>query len=93
MRLGWILSAVVVAVGAIGAGAASGAASPPGSGYAWAQPGTAVVSAPYGQPPTWVPFALVAPESPAVSGYAWAQPHTAVVSVPDAQPPAWILGG
>ena len=70
------------------AGASAGA--PPGSGYAWAQPGTASVVTLSVQPPAWI-FAFTLPsDRPGVSSYAWSQPGTAQLSTPFAQPPAWI---
>ena len=67
--------------------AASTAATPPGSDYAWAQPGTAPVSVPFAQPPAWIPIVCAWVCTPPGSDYAWAQPGTAPVSVPHAQPP------
>jgi len=70
--------------------AGASVAAPPGSGYAWAQPGTASVATFSVQPPAWI-FAFVkAPAPPVLSSYAWSQPGTAPVSTPFAQPPAWI---
>ena len=75
----------VVALAASAAGT-----PPPGSDYAWAQPGAAVVDVPCSQPPAEVP--IVACYRPTIPGsdYVWAQPGAAAPDVPFAQPPAWI---
>jgi hypothetical protein len=73
----------------VAAAPAAANSSLPGSGYAWAQPGTAHVSTPHAQPPSWIPIGSVPAFHP-VSGYAWAQPGTAPVTTPGAQPPSWI---
>jgi hypothetical protein len=87
-RLGRLLAAAGagVLIG-LAAGAAAGAPLPPGSEYAWAQPGTAMVATPDAQPPAWIPIA--AQPAYAVQGmdYAWAQPGTAPVDQPPASVP------
>jgi len=48
-----------------------------GSGYVWAQPGTALVTSPYAQPPAWIPIGPLSFENPALgSSYVLAQPGT-----------------
>lgn len=66
------------------------AAVPPGSSYTWVQPGTAIVSTPFAQPPAWIFAFATRSASLPLSSYAWAQPGAAIVSTPFAQPPAWI---
>ena len=70
--------------------AASSAAAPPGTGYAWAQPGCEAVTVPCAQPPASIPTTAALVSAQPGSDYAWAQPGTAVVSVPFTQPPAWV---
>jgi hypothetical protein len=61
------------------------AASPAQNAYSWAQPGTALVAAPFSQPSASVlAFRVQAP--PILTTYHWAQPGTAPVAVRDAQP-------
>ena len=78
------------------------AASLPGSDYAWAQPGTAIATVPFSQPPASIPIAVAPAWAIATSGasvaipgsdYIWAQPGTSVTDVPYSQPPAWIPAG
>jgi len=81
-----LLAVLFLVVPSVGASATAR----PGSSYAWAQPGTAIVSTPFAQPPAWI-FAFATPSAPRpLSSYVWAQPGTAIVVTPFAQPPAWI---
>jgi hypothetical protein len=75
------------------ASAGASAAVPPGSSYAWVQPGTAIVSTPFAQPPAWIFTDAAAPSPATPPGYAWVQPETAVAFTPFAQPPNWIPTG
>jgi hypothetical protein len=90
LRRGLPVAAALVLLG-LPASSACGAVPPPGAGYHWAQPGTAVLSTPGVQPPAWVPIAvpLLVAATPG-SAYAWAQPGTAPVDNPSAQPPASV---
>lgn len=62
----------------------------PGSGYTWAQPGTALVSTPLAQPPAWVVAFATRPGLAPLTTYVWAQPGAAIATTPFAQPPASI---
>ena len=80
---------LAVAAAALAVPAAIGSSTPPGGEYAWAQPGCAVVSTPYAQPPAWIP--IIAAQAPPVvpgSDYVWPQPGGPLLSVPCAQPVA-----
>jgi len=90
MRSRTLLLTVLVA--ALALPAAVGASAPPGSSYAWQQPGCAPVSNAFAQPPAWIPIAPAVVVSPG-SQYAWVQPGCAPVTTPHAQPPAWIPTG
>ena len=83
------LVGAAVSVSLLASAPAVAVSVPPGSTYAWGQPGTAPVTVPFAQPPAWIPIATTIPSPPA-SGYAWGQPGAAPVSTPFAQPPAWI---
>jgi hypothetical protein len=78
-----VLAAAASALSALGASASN----PAGTGYLWAQPGTAPVNAPMAQPPAWIPTtpAAVITTIPG-SDYPWAQPGAAPVTVPFGQP-------
>ena len=78
-----VLAALLSALSAVGASASN----PAGTGYLWAQPGTAPVNVPMAQPPAWIPItpAAVVTTIPG-SDYPWAQPGTAPVTVPFGQP-------
>jgi hypothetical protein len=93
----WNLAAVcgVLAALAIAPSVASATASMslPGSGYAWAQPGTAPVIVPSAQPPAWVLSAPSIAATYATTAYVWAQPGTAPVVVVSAQPTGSIPTG
>lgn len=94
MRLGTKLSAVTLGLAGLAlsaAGGSAGAVSPPGSGYAWAQPGAAPVNVAHTQLPAWIPLVPVVCGTPARSAYVWVQPGTAVANVPEVQPLAWML--
>src|SRR6266508_2925944 len=74
-----LLTLLVAATAALAAGFASAAMSQPGTGYVWAQPGTAPASCPWAQPPAWIPIsAPIVTASPVEleSAYVWAQPGT-----------------
>ena len=51
-----VLLIALAAVCAVAAGRASASSGLPGAGYQWVQPGTAVVNAPFVQPPAWIPI-------------------------------------
>ena len=86
-RLPFAIGAMVLVALPVG----RAAATPPGSAYAWAQPGTAPVEVPFAQPPAWVPISGVMPAFTIPgSDYAWAQRGTAPVEVPFTQPPARV---
>ena len=87
-RVLFALPAAGLSVVAIAASAA--ATPPPGSDYAWAQPGTALQDVPCAQPPANVPIVACAPTVIPGSDYAWVQPGTAPASTQLTQPPAWI---
>jgi hypothetical protein len=83
-----LLLASLALVVAMFTAVAPASTSPAGSGYVWAQPGTAPLSCPGAQLPAWLP--LEAPAAMPIlpgSGYVWQQPGTAPVSCPHAQPP------
>ena len=91
MRIRTVLLVLVPTLVAASIALSSAAiASPPGSDYPWAQPGTAA-RATNVQPPARIP---IAPAWQAMtrpgSAYLWAQPGAAVVQVSHAQPPAWV---
>ncbi len=79
------LPATGAAVLALGAAAAP--TPPPGSDYAWAQPGAAVAAVPNAQPPAGIPIVASVPAAVPGSGYEWAQPGAALPTVPLAEPP------
>ena len=89
MILGLAVPAAVVFGLAFGSAPVATVSSPPGAGYVWVQPGTALVSHPGAQPPAWVSIGPVTAFHP-VSAYRWAQPGTAPVAAPHAQPPASV---
>ena len=74
---------------AVALAASAAGTPPPGSDYAWAQPGAATVTVPFAQPPASIPIVPVV-SAPPVSGYEWAQPGAAPPDVPFSQPPASI---
>ena len=81
-----LLVGLLLALSAVGASASG----PPAPSYSWAQPGTAIASTPFAQPPAWI-FTFATPSAPPLlSSYRWAQPGAAIVSTPFAQPPASI---
>jgi len=73
---------------AVALAASAAGTPPPGSDYAWAQPGTAAATVPFAQPPASVPTPVVS--ALPGSGYEWAQPGAAPPVVPFSQPPALI---
>jgi hypothetical protein len=78
-----LLTGLAAVVCAIAAAVAS--ATPPGSGYAWSQPGCAPATTCCSQPSFAVGYFLLNSPSAGMA-YAWAQPGAAAVTAPDAQP-------
>ncbi len=74
------------AAAALAVPAATGASTPLGTDYAWAQPDCVTVSTPFAQPPASIAIAAQVPSVVPGSGYVWPQPGGPLVSVPCAQP-------
>ena len=82
-----LLLAVLVTALALPVTVGAGALPPqPSASYHWAQPDCAPVTAPYAQPPAWIPTAAITVAAVPGSDYVWPQPGGPVVNVSCAQP-------